>query len=104
MKSIEIKDSNLKEILAVEGITVIDFWAPWCGPCKIMGPVIDQLAEANPDIQVGKLNVDENGTSAAAYGIRSIPTVIVFKDGQKVEQVSGARPLAQLQEIVDKHK
>lgn len=104
MKSIEITDSNLKELIDSEGLTVIDFWAPWCGPCRIMGPVIEQLAEANEDVQVGKLNVDENGVSAAAYGIRSIPTIILFKDGQKVEQIAGTRRLDDLQQIVNKHK
>jgi len=104
MKSIEVKDDTLKEVLAQEGITVLDFWAPWCGPCKVLGPIIEQLAEANDDVQVGKLNIDENGASAAAFGIRSIPTIIVFKDGEKVKQVSGTQPLTSLQKIVDEFK
>jgi len=104
MKSIEVKDDTLKDVLVQEGITVLDFWAPWCGPCKVLGPIIEQLAEANEDIQVGKVNIDENGTSAAAFGIRSIPTIIVFKDGEKVKQVSGAQPLASLQKLVEEFK
>lgn len=104
MKSIEITDSNFKELIAVEGLTVVDFWAPWCGPCRIMGPEIDKLAEANPDIQVGKLNVDSYGITAAAFGIRSIPTVIIFKNGEKIEQFSGVKKVSDIQEIVDKLK
>lgn len=104
MKSIEVKDDMLKETLAKEGITVLDFWAPWCGPCRMVGPIIDQLAAANEDIQVGKVNIDENGTSAASFGIRSIPTIIIFKDGEKVKQVSGVQPLTELQKIVEEFK
>jgi len=104
MKSIEVKDNTLKEILVKEGITILDFWAPWCGPCKVVGPIIDELAENNLDIQVGKVNIDENGTSAAAFGIRSIPTIIFFKDGEKIKQVSGSKPLSELQSIVDELK
>lgn len=101
MKSIEVKDNTLKDILGKGGITVLDFWAPWCSPCQVVGPIIDDLAGANDDIQVGKVNIDENGTTAAAFGIRSIPTIIFFKDGEKIHQLSGAKPLAELQKIVD---
>ena len=104
MKSIEVTDSTLNDVLGKEGITVLDFWAPWCGPCRIVGPIIEQLAEANDDIQVGKINVDENGTSAAAFGIRSIPTIMIFKDGEKVKQVSGTQPLSELQKLVEEFK
>lgn len=104
MKSIEVTDANIKETLAVEGITVLDFWAEWCGPCRMVGPEVEKLAEANEDIQVGKVNVDQNGTTAASYGIRSIPTIMFFKDGEKVSQISGARPVAELQKIVDELK
>lgn len=102
MKSITVTDINLKETIEKEGITVLDFWAPWCAPCKMLGPIIDELAENNIDIQVGKVNIDENGTSAASFAIRTIPTIIFFKDGNKVDQISGAMPLKRLQEIIDK--
>jgi thioredoxin 1 len=101
MKSIEVTDANLKEIVDKNGITVLDFWAPWCGPCRMVGPVIDELAANNGDIQVGKVNIDSNGISAAAFGIRSIPTIIFFKDGVKVEQIAGVAPIKRLQDIID---
>ena len=104
MKSIEITDTNLKEVLAKDGITVLDFWAPWCGPCRVVGPIIEELAIANEDVQVGKVNIDDNGISAATFGIRSIPTIIFFKGGEKVEQIAGAVPLSKLQGIIDKLK
>ena len=104
MKTIEVTDANLKEIINKSGITVLDFWAAWCGPCRMIGPVIDELATTNEDIQVGKVDVDTNGISAAAFGVRSIPTIIFFKDGEKIEQVSGAVSLIKLQDIVNKLK
>jgi thioredoxin 1 len=104
MKSTEITDSNFKEFITNDGISVVDFWAPWCGPCVMMGPQIDKLAESNPDVQIGKLNVDSNGTTAAAFGIRSIPTVIVFKDGEKVEQFSGVKQASDMQSIINRYK
>ena len=104
MKSIEVTDANVKEILAVEGITVVDFWAAWCGPCRVLGPIVDELAEANDDIQVGKVNVDVEAATASSFGIRSLPTVMFFKDGEKISQISGTRPLAELQKIVDELK
>jgi len=104
MKSIEITDENLKEILSSDGITVLDFWAEWCGPCRMVGPIIDDLAKNNDDVVVGKLNVDKNGTTAASYGIRSIPTIMFFRGGEKVGQVNGVVPLVKLQNIVDELK
>jgi len=104
MKSIEVTDNELKGFLNNDGISILQFSAPWCGPCRVIGPIIDELASTNEDIQVGKVNIDENGNTAAAYGIRSIPTIIFFKDGEKVKQVSGVLPLAELEKIVKEIK
>jgi thioredoxin 1 len=104
MKSIEVTDGNLKETIEKRGITLLDFWAPWCGPCRMVGPIVDELATKNEDIQVGKVNVDSNGISAAAFAIRTIPTMIFFKDGVKVDEVYGVVSLKRLQDIVDRLK
>jgi len=79
-----------QDILDKKGIVFVDFFAEWCGPCKMTGPVIDQLAEERKDIAFYKVNVDENGELASQYSIFSIPTFVIFKDGQIVSQFSGA--------------
>jgi thioredoxin 1 len=101
MKSIEVNEKNIKTILSGGGIVVLDFWAEWCGPCKVLTPIIDELANNNDKISVGKINVDESGVIAAAYGIRKIPTIIFFKDGIEVNKISGVQPLKTIQGIVD---
>ncbi len=74
---------------------IVDFWAPWCGPCRMVGPVIDQIAEEHSDkVSIGKLNVDENPGTAGKYGIMSIPTIILFKGGEPAKKVIGARSKA----------
>jgi thioredoxin 1 len=101
---IEFTDGNFaSEVEAGTGITVVDFWAPWCGPCRYVAPVINQLAEEYAGrVRVGKLNVDENPETAARYGIRSIPTIGIFRDGEPMDAVVGAIPRAILQEAVEK--
>ena len=89
--ALEITDSTYKEILAEGKPVVIDFWAPWCGPCKMVGPIIEELAEMyEGQVLIGKCDVDENGDVAAEYGIRNIPTVLFFKNGELVDKQVGS--------------
>ncbi len=89
------------EIIENAGIALVDFYADWCGPCKMLSPIIDEIAEERTDITVGKVNVDENNSLAAKYNVMSIPTMIIFKNGKEQARVVGVRPkediLAELQ-------
>ncbi len=83
---------------------LVDFWAPWCGPCKALTPVLAQLADkVAGKVKVGKVNVDEEQSLAAKFGVRSIPTLLLFKDGKVVEQAVGNQPLAELEKLVAKY-
>lgn len=90
MKEIKLNKENFKEkVLDSKGLVLVDFWASWCGPCKMLAPVLSQIAEENDDIIVGKVNVDEEMELAQAFRIESIPTVILFSDGKPVKQSIG---------------
>jgi thioredoxin 1 len=103
-KVLELSDDNFEEEVLKESRPVlVDFWAVWCAPCRIIAPVIDEIAESyGAKIKVGKVNVDDNSKVASKYGIRSIPTVILFKDGQVAEQVIGANA-AEIKKIVEQN-
>ena len=93
----EITNTNLAEVLADEKLVIVDFWAVWCGPCRMLSPIVDEIAEEMADkVTVAKCNVDEADEAAANFGIRSIPTLIFFKDGQPVDKLVGALPKAEL--------
>lgn len=96
---LEVTDSTLEEVLKTDKLVIIDFWAEWCGPCRVYGPILTLFSEENPDIIVGKINVDESSESAAFYGIRSIPTTIVFRNGEVINRMSGILQKEKLAEI-----
>ena len=101
---ITLTDYNFDQSIRKYSLLVVDFWAPWCGPCKLVSPVIDQLAfEFSGKAVFGKLNVDENPTVANIFGIQSIPTLIIFKDGEAVDGVMGALPKQQLISTISRH-
>ncbi len=92
----ELTVDNFKDAIA-SGTVLVDFWAPWCGPCKMQGPILDKVAEQIGDAAViAKVNVDENAPLAAEYGVRSIPTLLLFKDGEKVQDFIGVQQEAAL--------
>ncbi len=105
MKPIELNDTNFQnEVLDSEKPVLVDFWAVWCGPCRMVAPVVEEIAkEYNGKLKVGKLDVDNNPEVSMKFGIRSIPTLMVFKGGQVVEQIIGALPKRNLLDKVTPH-
>ena len=90
------KDNFEQEVLSSDKPVLLDFWASWCGPCRMLSPVVDEVAEERTDVKVGKVNVDEQPDLAAQFGVMSIPTLLVFEQGKLVRQAVGARPKAQI--------
>ena len=93
MQNLAVTDSNFEsEVLNSKGLVIVDFWAVWCFPCQMLGPVIEEIASENTNIKVFKLNVDENPQTSMKYNVMSIPTVMFFKDGKLVETLIGVQP------------
>ena len=101
---VEVVDSAFdKEVMKSEVPVLVDFWAPWCGPCRALSPVIEEISQDyEGSVKVGKVNVDENPQTTVKFGIRSIPTLIVFKNGEVAEQIVGAVPKREIEKVLNK--
>ncbi len=99
----EITDATFSQEIS-EGLVLVDFWAPWCGPCRMQAPILDQLSQKydETELKITKLIVDDNPQTAASFGVMSIPTLLFFKDGELVEKRVGVQPKPALEEIVEK--
>ena len=102
MKAINITKSSFDhEVIRSEQKVLLDFWAPWCGPCRMVSPILDEIAAERPDIKVCKINVDEEMDLATQFGITSIPTLVVIKEGKPVATAVGYRPKADIEKLLD---
>lgn len=99
----DVTDQSFSEFTSVGGVTLVDCWAPWCGPCRRLSPIIEELAGEMDGVRFAKLNTDENPATAQANGIMSIPTMLIYKDGQKVDQLIGALPKAEIESVLRKY-
>lgn len=101
MAAIVITKENFdSEVLKAEGTVLVDFWATWCGPCRMLSPIVDEVASERPDVKVGKINVDEQPELAQQFGIMSIPTLLVFKNGKKVQESVGLIPKEKVEALL----
>ena len=94
------KENYAQEVLQSEKPVLLDFWASWCGPCRMLSPIVDEVAEERGDVKVGKVNVDEQPELAGEFGVMSIPTLLVFEQGKLVRQAVGARPKASVRDLL----
>jgi len=101
--ALEVTSTNISEVFSSHEITVLDFWAPWCGPCRTLVPIIDGLAEENTNekVAIGKVNVDNEGEVAVKYGIRGIPSVLFFKNGELADRMVGVKTKDELLEKIN---
>ena len=102
MSVLKINKNNFEEVKNSGKVVLLDFYADWCGPCRMVSPIVDEIAEERDDIVVGKINVDEEEELASAFGVFSIPTLVVMKNGEVVEQSAGAKPKARILAMLDR--
>ena len=100
MSAIRLNNDNFDQVRSNEGISLLDFYADWCGPCRMVLPLVDEIAAEREDLLVGKINVNENPDLAREFGVLSIPTLVVMKEGKIINKVSGARSKTQILELV----
>ncbi|MDB5052632.1 MAG: thioredoxin [Bacilli bacterium] len=104
MAIVNVSDQSFKSEVESTGTVLVDFWAPWCGPCKMIAPVLEELDKELTNLKIAKLNVDDNPESASRFGVMSIPTLIVFKDGQPVDKIVGFQSKEALKTVVTRHQ
>jgi len=104
MAIVNVTDQSFKNEVESTGTVLVDFWAPWCGPCKMIAPVLEELdQELAGQVKIAKINVDDNPDTTSRFGVMSIPTLIVFKDGQPVDKVVGFQPKDSLKNVISRH-
>jgi thioredoxin 1 len=104
MAIVNVSDDSFKAEVESGGTVLVDFWAPWCGPCKMIAPVLEELDKEVSNLKIAKVNVDDNPESASRFGVMSIPTLIVFKDGQPVDKVVGFQSKDALKNVISRHQ
>ena len=103
MSTIKVTDTDFQETLQNNDLVLVDFWAPWCGPCRAVAPVLEEIANENSNVVIAKMNTDENPNTASQHGIMSIPTMMIFKNGELVDRLVGAMPKPSIMEKLQVH-